>query len=198
MTQRQIRNLMTLICELFLQSKNDSVTKIVLRHKGWLKNNSLNPWVKETNSFFISFSTQKVYIIENTRQSHRRSKHWQHWVTLHNNKWYIFSIFQKAYEMLIALVGEERGLNVTDWRQERQERVSGPVLLVWAQFSRSNVIVFIFTSSILSIWDIYTGNLGAILYKFSPCDNKIVITGDGGRGHRRSLTTSLLKYLSPE
>ena len=80
----------------FLQSKNDSVTKIVLRHKGWLKNNSLNPWVKETNSFFISFSTQKVYIIENTRQSHRRSKHWQHWVTLHNNKWYIFSIFQKS------------------------------------------------------------------------------------------------------
>ena len=78
-------------------------------------------------------------------------------------------------------------MNVTDCRQERErererERVSGPVLLVWAQFSRSNVIVFIFTSSILSIWDIYTGNLGAILYKFSPCDNKIVIAGAGEAG----------------
>ena len=72
----------------FLQSKNDSVTKIVLRHKGWLKNNSMNPWVKETNSFFISFSTRKVYIIENTLQSHRRSKHWQHWVTLYNDKYF--------------------------------------------------------------------------------------------------------------
>ena len=86
---------------------------------------------------------------------------------------------------------EERSLNVRDWRQER---VSGPVLLVWAQFSRSNVIVFIFTSSILSIWDILTGNLGAILYKFPPCDNKIVIAGEPGQdqpGHRRSLTTEI-------
>ena len=68
--------------------------------------------------------------------------------------------------------------------------LSGPVLLVCRQLSRSNVIVFIFTSSILSIWDIYTGNLGAILYKFSPCDNKIVITGERGLGLGNSVKQS--------
>ena len=70
--------------------------------------------------------------------------------------------------------------------------LSGPVLLVCRQLSRSNVIVFIFTSSILSIWDIYTGDLAAILYKFSPCDNKIVITGE------ENTERDVLKYSSHE
>ena len=68
--------------------------------------------------------------------------------------------------------------NITEGEKDEGYVVSGLVLLVCWQFSRSNVIVFIFTSSILSIWDISSGNLWAILYKFSPCDNKIVITGE--------------------